>query len=93
MIVDDKKGSPIPSQKKQKTKKRGGPKRTFEDDYIIEEYEDIYIVLILILLHFFLFLFLSNEGPLLRSLTAFIFRVYLNTTYFIEIEKLLLKVL
>ena len=43
MIVDDKKGSPIPSQKKQKTKKRGGPKRTFEDDYITEEHEEIYI--------------------------------------------------
>ena len=63
MIVDDKKGSPIPSQKKQKTKKRGGPKRTFEDDYITEEYEEIYIyiyiyiVLILILLHFFSFSF------------------------------------
>ena len=61
MIVDDKKGSPIPSQKKQKTKKRGGPKRTFEDDYITEEHEEryiyIYIVLILILLHFFSFSF------------------------------------
>ena len=43
MIVDDKKGSPIPSQKKQKTKKRGGPKRTFEDDYITEEHEERYI--------------------------------------------------
>ena len=48
MIVDDKKGSPIPSQKKQKTKKRGGPKRTFEDDYITEEHEerDIYIYIL-----------------------------------------------
>ena len=42
MIVDDKKGSPIPSQKKQK-KKRDGPKRTFEDDYITEEHEERYI--------------------------------------------------
>ena len=50
MIVDDKKGSPIPSQKKQKTKKRGGPKRTFEDDYITEEHEEIYIYIYIYIL-------------------------------------------
>ena len=71
------------------------PKRTFEDDYIIEEYEDNYIVLILILLHFFSFSFsfLSNEGPFLRCLAASIFRVCLDIAYFVKTEKLLLKVL
>ena len=33
-------------KKKQKKTKRGGPKRTFEDDYITEEHQDIYIYIL-----------------------------------------------